>query len=90
MQRAEMATAVVAPQVSVEEEGDIVERCKKFMSLPVTDVSVLQERRAEMSTRMEMLVMETQADFCRALEKVDGGTFKVDRWTREEGEFNGK
>lgn len=82
-QRAEMASVV--PQVTVEEERDIPERCKGFMSPPVTDVSVLQERRAEMSTRMEMLIMETQADFCRALEKVDGGTFKVDRWEREEG-----
>ncbi|KAM3875967.1 oxygen-dependent coproporphyrinogen-III oxidase, mitochondrial [Diretmus argenteus] len=82
-QRAEMASMV--PQVAEEEDGDILERCRGFMSPPVTDVSVLRERKGEMSTRMEMLIMETQAEFCRALEKVDGGTFKVDRWERNEG-----
>lgn len=81
-QRAEMATRI--PKVE-EEEGDIAERCKSFMSPPVTDINVLQQRKEEMSTRMEMLIMETQAEFCRALEDVDGGLFKVDRWERKEG-----
>lgn len=89
-QRAEMATKVPLPVVGEEEEEvDILERCRGFMSKPVTDVSVLQERKAEMSTRMEMLIMETQADFCRALQEVDGGTFKVDQWRRKEGEGGG-
>lgn len=56
------------------------------MSPPVTDISVLQGNKDEMRTKMEMLIMETQADFCKALEKVDGGTFRVDRWKRKEGE----
>ncbi|XP_041862061.1 oxygen-dependent coproporphyrinogen-III oxidase, mitochondrial [Melanotaenia boesemani] len=81
-QRAEMATKVSQNQ---EQEGDIVERCREFMSPPVTDISVLQGRKEEMSTKMEMLIMETQAEFCKALQKVDGGTFKVDRWERKEG-----
>ncbi|KAM4628627.1 oxygen-dependent coproporphyrinogen-III oxidase, mitochondrial [Polymixia lowei] len=81
--RAEMASMV--QRVKKEEEGDILERCKGFMSPPVTDTRVLQERKGEMRTRMEMLIMETQAEFCRALEMVDGGTFKVDRWQRNEG-----
>lgn len=85
-QRAEMATKVPLPVVGEEEDVDILQRCRGFMSKPVTDVSVLQERKAEMSTRMEMLIMETQADFCRALQEVDGGTFKVDQWRRKEGE----
>ncbi|XP_029938277.1 oxygen-dependent coproporphyrinogen-III oxidase, mitochondrial [Salarias fasciatus] len=86
-QRAEMATSV-SPALAKEEkeqEGDILERCRGFMSPPVTDISVLQQMKGEMRTRMEMLIMETQADFCRALEEVDGGTFKVDRWDRKEG-----
>uniref|UniRef100_A0A1A8KVJ3 Oxygen-dependent coproporphyrinogen-III oxidase, mitochondrial n=1 Tax=Nothobranchius kuhntae TaxID=321403 RepID=A0A1A8KVJ3_NOTKU len=89
--RAEMATSV--PQTAEEkknkkddeDEGDIVERCRDFMSVPVTDIKVLQERKQEMSTKMEMLIMETQAEFCKALQEVDGGTFKVDRWDRKEG-----
>ncbi|KAM7388189.1 hypothetical protein PAMP_024383 [Pampus punctatissimus] len=82
-QRAEMAKKI--SQVVEEQEEGILERCQGFMSLPVTDVDVLQERKEEMRTRMEMLIMETQADFCKALQEVDGGTFKVDRWKRKEG-----
>lgn len=87
-QRAEMATRVprAAEKTEEEEEGDIVERCRGFMSAPVTDISVLQKRKEEMSTKVEMLIMETQAEFCKALQEVDGGTFKVDRWDRKEGE----
>uniref|UniRef100_A0A8C6WSY5 Oxygen-dependent coproporphyrinogen-III oxidase, mitochondrial n=1 Tax=Neogobius melanostomus TaxID=47308 RepID=A0A8C6WSY5_9GOBI len=81
--RAEMATSVV-PAVR-EQEGNILERCRGFMSPPVTDINVLQARKDEMRTRMEMLIMETQAEFCKALEEVDGGKFKVDRWQRKEG-----
>lgn len=81
--RAEMATSVV-PETR-EPEGDILERCRGFMSPPVTDINVLQGSKDEMRTRMEMLIMQTQAEFCKALEEVDGGTFKVDSWQRKEG-----
>lgn len=81
-QRAEMATKIPQPA----EEGEISERCRGFMCSPVTDVRVLQENQGEMRTRMEMLIMETQAEFCKALEQVEGGTFQVDKWQREEGE----
>lgn len=88
-QRAEMATKVSQAVEEKEQEGDILERCRGFMSPPVTDIGVLQGRKGEMCTRMEMLIMETQADFCKALQEVDGGTFKVDRWERKEGEEGG-
>ncbi|KAK1801277.1 hypothetical protein P4O66_022681 [Electrophorus voltai] len=81
-QRAEMATRVSGVDM---EQGDIAERCKSFMSPPVTDIEVLQRKSGDVSARMEMLIMETQAEFCKALEEVDGGTFRVDRWNREEG-----
>uniref|UniRef100_A0A3P9PMH8 coproporphyrinogen oxidase n=1 Tax=Poecilia reticulata TaxID=8081 RepID=A0A3P9PMH8_POERE len=86
-QRAEMATTIPqkAKREEEEEEGDIAQRCRGFMSVPVTDISVLEKRKDEMSTKMEMLIMETQAEFCKALEDVDGGTFKVDKWQRKEG-----
>lgn len=89
-QRADMATKVprAAAEKEREQEGDISQRCRGFMSPPVTDIGVLQGRSGEMRTRMEMLIMETQADFCNALQEVDGGTFKVDRWQRNEGEGN--
>ncbi|CAB1324607.1 unnamed protein product [Coregonus sp. 'balchen'] len=79
-QRAEMATMI--PKT---EEKEIAEKCKTFMAPPCTDVKVLQQRKEEMCTRMEMLIMDTQAEFCRALEEVDGGNFKVDKWERKEG-----
>ncbi|XP_060786925.1 oxygen-dependent coproporphyrinogen-III oxidase, mitochondrial [Neoarius graeffei] len=81
LQQAEMATRVRKE----EEEGDTAERCRSFMAPPVTEVRVLEQKKREMSSRMEMLIMETQAEFCRALQEVDGGTFKVDHWSREEG-----
>ncbi|XP_069006132.1 oxygen-dependent coproporphyrinogen-III oxidase, mitochondrial [Embiotoca jacksoni] len=84
-QRAEMATRVSHAVEEKERERGMLERCREFMSLPVTDINVLQGRKEEMRTRMEVLIMETQAEFCRALEEVDGGTFKVDRWERKEG-----
>ncbi|KAM6921312.1 oxygen-dependent coproporphyrinogen-III oxidase, mitochondrial [Xenentodon cancila] len=84
-QRAEMATRVSRTVEEKDPEGNIVERCREFMSPPVTDVSVLLGRKGEMRTKMELLIMETQAEFCKALQEVDGGTFKVDRWERKEG-----
>ncbi|KAJ3599337.1 hypothetical protein NHX12_033300 [Muraenolepis orangiensis] len=81
--RAEMA-AERATQVA-EQVDDILEKCKGFLTPPVTDIQVLQENKGDMCTRMEMLIMETQAEFVRALEKVDGGKFKADRWQRKEG-----
>lgn len=86
-QRAEMATRISGAVENREQEAEIVERCRRFMSAPVTDISVLQSRKEEMRTKMELLIMETQAEFCKALEEVDGGTFKVDRWERKEGEI---
>lgn len=85
-QRAEMATKIPQPAQERSDEGDILERSRGFMCSPVTDVRVLQENKGEMRTKMEMLIMETQAEFCKALEEVDGGTFKVDKWQRKEGE----
>ncbi|XP_036435487.1 oxygen-dependent coproporphyrinogen-III oxidase, mitochondrial isoform X1 [Colossoma macropomum] len=82
-QRAEMATR--RDVVKEDEEGSIAERCRAFMSPPVTPVEQLEKRKGEIRTRMEMLIMQTQAEFCRALEEVDGGKFRVDRWSREEG-----
>ncbi|XP_023670550.2 oxygen-dependent coproporphyrinogen-III oxidase, mitochondrial [Paramormyrops kingsleyae] len=80
--KAEMTSVSVGDD---EEEDDILQKCKGFMSMPVTDVKLLRQKKGETSTSMEMLIMETQAAFCRALEEVDGGKFKVDRWERDEG-----
>uniref|UniRef100_A0A8C2W1K0 Oxygen-dependent coproporphyrinogen-III oxidase, mitochondrial n=1 Tax=Chinchilla lanigera TaxID=34839 RepID=A0A8C2W1K0_CHILA len=48
--------------------------------------SMLRRRPGDVRTRMELLILETQAQVCRALAQVDGGaSFCVDRWERKEG-----
>ncbi|XP_041128415.1 oxygen-dependent coproporphyrinogen-III oxidase, mitochondrial-like [Polyodon spathula] len=85
-QRAEMkSTVAVQSETGKKDADDILEKCKCFMSEPVTDVQVLQKNKEEMRTKMEMMILQTQAEFCKALAEVDGGTFQVDRWDRKEG-----
>ncbi|XP_046399083.1 oxygen-dependent coproporphyrinogen-III oxidase [Ischnura elegans] len=59
----------------------------KFMAEPITIPETIQGAMNEMTTKMELMIMGIQADFCRALENEEegGDTFKVDRWVREEG-----
>ncbi|XP_051870960.1 oxygen-dependent coproporphyrinogen-III oxidase, mitochondrial [Pristis pectinata] len=66
--------------------NEMLQKCSHFMSDPVTDINKLLENKDEIRTKMELLIMEVQADVCKALAEVDGGqAFKVDRWHREEG-----
>lgn len=79
LQRTEMAA-------SVPEEEEVARRCQTFMAAPVTPIEELKEKSRETRSSMELLIMETQAEVCRALERADGGaTFTVDRWERKEG-----
>eukprot|EP00061_Rhincodon_typus_P018711 g48002.t1 len=67
---------------------EILRKCKHFMSDPVTDINQLLENKEDMRTKMELLILDVQADVCKALAEVDGGqTFKVDRWHRKEGKY---
>nr|XP_012332559.1 oxygen-dependent coproporphyrinogen-III oxidase, mitochondrial [Aotus nancymaae] len=69
-----------------EEEDELARRCSCFMASPVTDLGELRRRPADMKTKMELLILETQAQVCQALAQVDGGaSFSVDRWERKEG-----
>ncbi|CAN2387678.1 Coproporphyrinogen III oxidase [Pristimantis euphronides] len=72
-----------ADSAATEEEADLGRRVAGFMAPPVTDVQRL--RGAEMRSRMELLIMETQAEVCRALEREDGAGFTVHSWRRAEG-----
>lgn len=70
-----------------EEEDELARRCSCFMASPVTDLRELRRRPGDMRTKMELLILETQAQVCQALAQVDGGArFSVDRWERKEGE----
>lgn len=40
-----------------------------------------------MSSKMEQLVIQTQTEMVEALEKIDGGKFIRDSWTRQEGGY---
>lgn len=58
-----------------------------YMAEPITDPDILLDEENDMKTKMELLIMKIQADFCKALESEEyaGQKFKVDRWLRNEG-----
>lgn len=69
-----------------EEDDELARRCRCFMAPPVTDLRELRRRPDDMKSKMELLILETQAQVCQALAQVDGGArFSVDRWERKEG-----
>ncbi|KAL1510000.1 hypothetical protein ABEB36_004660 [Hypothenemus hampei] len=58
---------------------------KNFMAVPITPLDRLAQRPDDMKTKMEVIIMEIQSEVCKALEKEDTVSFKVDRWERQEG-----
>ncbi|XP_076062624.1 oxygen-dependent coproporphyrinogen-III oxidase [Oratosquilla oratoria] len=61
-----------------------------FMAQPITDVSTLEKNPNDMKTKMELLIMKIQNDFCRALENEENGAkFLVDRWSRHNPDEGG-
>ncbi|XP_078416290.1 oxygen-dependent coproporphyrinogen-III oxidase, mitochondrial [Cetorhinus maximus] len=86
--RAVMAAKSVPTPAERDQQAldEMLQKCKHFMSDPVTDINKLLENKDDMRTKMELLIMDVQADVCKALAEVDGGEpFKVDRWHRKEG-----
>lgn len=74
-----------------EDEEDLARLCESFMAPPVSGLRELRDRRGDMRSRMELLVMETQSQVCNALAQVDrGAAFTVDRWERKEGDPNSR
>ncbi|XP_055542456.1 oxygen-dependent coproporphyrinogen-III oxidase isoform X1 [Wyeomyia smithii] len=59
----------------------------KFMAEPITPKTQLTANSDDIKTKMELLIMKIQADFCHALENEEffGKKFTVDRWERKEG-----
>lgn len=59
----------------------------KFMAEPITSRALLAANSDDIKTKMELLIMKIQADFCKALENEEcfGKKFTVDRWERKEG-----
>ncbi|XP_042913031.1 oxygen-dependent coproporphyrinogen-III oxidase [Parasteatoda tepidariorum] len=59
---------------------------KDFMAEPITDTTNLQKNNDDMKSRMEVMILNVQAEFCKALEKFeDTQKFRVDKWSRPEG-----
>lgn len=58
-----------------------------YMAEPITGADDLFKNEDDMKTKMELMIMKIQSDFCRALEAEEyaGQKFKVDRWLRKEG-----
>ncbi|XP_020288385.1 oxygen-dependent coproporphyrinogen-III oxidase [Pseudomyrmex gracilis] len=70
--------------LAARNDNDLQNHMKTFMAEPITPIERLKKN--DMRTKMELMVMKTQADFCQALESLEiNGCFKVDRWTRKEG-----
>jgi len=59
----------------------------KLMAKPITDLETLENNSSDMKTKMELMIMRIQHDFCRALEAEEDTDMKfiVDRWERKEG-----
>ncbi|XP_043462654.1 oxygen-dependent coproporphyrinogen-III oxidase [Leptopilina heterotoma] len=59
----------------------------RFKAKPITKEEDLIKNKDDMRTKMELLILNIQAEFCNQLEKQEdmGDIFVVDRWTREEG-----
>lgn len=56
------------------------------MAEPITPFDKLNANPDEMKTKMELMIMKVQKEFCSALEKEEGEqTFIVDKWDRKEG-----
>jgi len=67
---------------------DFQQLVKSFKAEPLTPLKTLSENPQDMKTRMELLIMRIQAEFCKSLEAEETGLlrcFTVDRWTRDEG-----
>ncbi|XP_050316035.1 oxygen-dependent coproporphyrinogen-III oxidase isoform X2 [Anthonomus grandis grandis] len=56
-----------------------------FMAIPITPVQHLTDNPDDMKTKMELMIMKVQSEFCKALEEEDNTKFIVDRWERQEG-----
>ena len=57
------------------------------MAAPITPLDVLENRRNDMKTKMELLICRIQAEFCKILENEEESDkkFLVDKWARKEG-----
>ena len=56
-----------------------------FMAPPVSDIDKLKHNPGATATKMELLIMEIQAEVCQAVEALEssGKKFYVDKWSKE-------
>lgn len=57
--------------------------CNTYMAKPVTDIYELERNADLISSKMEHLIMKTQVDVCKELERLEGTKFEVDEWKKE-------
>lgn len=56
------------------------------MALPITNLDKLSSNPDDMKTKMELMILKVQSEFCIALEAEEvSKKFIVDRWERKEG-----
>lgn len=73
----------LAKQPSLQKSYD--EEIAQFMASPVTDMKRLLLTPYEITSKMELLIMEIQADVCKAVEALEdsGKKFFVDKWKKD-------
>ncbi|XP_078741881.1 oxygen-dependent coproporphyrinogen-III oxidase-like [Lampetra fluviatilis] len=85
---AEMATAKTTTTKTTKKQEEEETEWREFMAPPVSGVEALRATRGAMRSRMEVFIMELQAEVCRALEEVEGEggkKFRVEQWSRPGG-----
>ena len=69
----------------INARADFISKVGSTMAEPITPVDHLLATPTDMKTRMELLILNMQAKICHALEEIESGPFRVDRWERADG-----
>nr|AMY96566.1 coproporphyrinogen-III oxidase [Meretrix meretrix] len=85
-----LSTACVATVFCKKNKVFAATMPKYWMAEPITDMAEIEKNSDSMRIKMEKMIMDMQADFCRALgeeedQEGDGKKWIVDRWERKEG-----
>uniref|UniRef100_A0A673X0B8 coproporphyrinogen oxidase n=1 Tax=Salmo trutta TaxID=8032 RepID=A0A673X0B8_SALTR len=79
MRGALLVAGAAAAVVGFVASASHFQRAEMATMIPKTEETEISEKCKKFRRRT------SQAEFCRALEEVDGGKFKVDKWERKEG-----
>ncbi|RXG68073.1 Oxygen-dependent coproporphyrinogen-III oxidase, partial [Armadillidium vulgare] len=91
-------TGVATHSISKEKvfAARVVSEPKNFekhvgLAPPITDQAILDNDPSDMKTKMEVMILKAQAEFCGALESLEtsGAKFTIDSWRRKDPKEGG-